>query len=181
MLFTAFVAMCSVRTLEDGYADLETFHRPEDRTISTREYLDVLRLPASLLCILCVMLNVVTDIFVLITLTGHLQQFNLTTMQIGFIYLCLFLSYGISSPLAGKIADLTGKEFLLQFFGSLIILVSFLIIGPSSLINIKSDLKLVIAGLLLKGKFTQLLSCFTVKPTSKTVATFSLLFEHLAN
>lgn len=39
-----------------------------------------------------------------------LFQFKLEPMVVGSIYLCLFLSYGISSPLSGHIADRVVRE-----------------------------------------------------------------------
>ncbi|KAI1295394.1 MFS-type transporter SLC18B1 [Halotydeus destructor] len=152
MLLTSLMAVLSIRT-ESEYRDIETDKRSRtfDDPISFKEYLDVLRLPAAILTILCVMCNVIADIFVLITLSSHLKQFNLTTIQIGFTYLCLFLSYGVSSPLAGRLADRTDQEFILQCFGSLIVVGAFLLIGPSSIFHFETNLKVVIIGLLLKG------------------------------
>lgn len=86
--------------------------------IKVQDYIRLLKIPAAVLAMTCTLLNVASDIFVLITLNSHLTQFNVTHVQSGFVYLCLFLSYGISSPLAGKIADKTDLEFALQCLGS---------------------------------------------------------------
>lgn len=86
--------------------------------IKVQDYIKLLKIPAAILAMTCTLLNVASDIFVLITLNSHLAQFNITHVQSGFVYLCLFLSYGISSPLAGKIADKTDLEFALQSLGS---------------------------------------------------------------
>lgn len=144
--------MCTVRTLRSDYETLEEGYQIRRQTsISISEYLQVLCLPAAGLTILCVMLNVVADIYVLITLNSHLQQFHLTTIEIGCVYLCLFLSYGLSSPIAGRLADRSNHEFLLQFFGSMVIVVAFVIIGPAKWTNLEPKLYLVVIGLLLKG------------------------------
>ena len=89
--------------------------------ISNAEYLAVLKLPETLLAVACTALNVTTDVFVLINLEEHLKPFDLTIVQVGFIYLCLFLSYGLSSPAAGKLGDKTDRELLLQAIGCLCI------------------------------------------------------------
>ena len=152
MLLVSISANFLIRDIEPRYENID-LNRPKQKfTISAREYLDVLKLPAAILTIACVTLNVIADIFVLITMSSHLQQFKLSAIQIGFIYLCLFLSYGISSPLAGKIADRLHCEFLLQSLGSLIIIIALVLIGPIPVLN-NSDASLsrIIVGLLLKG------------------------------
>ena len=133
------------------YQKLSSSDRTSSNDVITiRDYLKVLRLPSAILAVLCTLLNVTSDIFLLITLSTHLQQFNVTAIQTGFIYLCLFISYGISSPVSGKIADHSDLECILQSFGSLIMVVSFLLIGPAFMI-LKPSLVMVIIGLLLKG------------------------------
>ncbi|XP_054717117.1 MFS-type transporter SLC18B1-like [Uloborus diversus] len=104
-------------------------------SLSIREYLRILKLPAGSMILVSVTFNVTADAFILIALSEHLSQFNLTPMIVGSIYLCLFLSYGISSPLSGRIADKWGKEFLLQSGGCLIMTISFVIIGPASFLD----------------------------------------------
>lgn len=86
--------------------------------IEVKDYMGLVRNLPAILAMICTLLNVTSDIFILITLNSHLAQFNITHIQSGFIYLCLFLSYGLSSPLAGKIADKTNLEFALQSLGS---------------------------------------------------------------
>ena len=89
--------------------------------IGVKEYMSVLRLRETMLAAACTALNVATDVFVLINLEDHLKAFDLTMVQVGFIYLCLFLSYGFSSPIAGKIGDKTDRELLLQGLGCIFI------------------------------------------------------------
>lgn len=86
--------------------------------VKIQDYFRLLKVPAAVLAMTCTLLNVASDIFVLITLNLHLKQFDVTHVQSGFVYLCLFLSYGFSSPLAGKLADKTNLEFALQSLGS---------------------------------------------------------------
>lgn len=86
--------------------------------VRVKDYIHLLEIPPAVLAMGCTLVNVASDIFILITLNSHLVQFKMTQLQSGFIYLCLFLSYGFSSPIAGKIADKTDLEFLLQSIGS---------------------------------------------------------------
>lgn len=93
----------------------------QQEVISNDDYMRVLKLPETQVSIACTALNVATDVFILINLGEHIKEFHLTVVQEGFTYLCLFLSYGLSSPLAGKIADRTDRELLLQSIGCLLL------------------------------------------------------------
>ncbi|XP_035226330.1 MFS-type transporter SLC18B1-like [Stegodyphus dumicola] len=125
--------------------------RSELGSLKLKEYLRILKMPAGAMVLVCVTLNVTADAFILIALSEHLSQFQLTPMIVGSIYLCLFLSYGLSSPLAGKIGDKMGGEFLLESGGCLIMALSFIFIGPGSFLEMKPKVGLIVAGLLLKG------------------------------
>ncbi|CAL1265538.1 unnamed protein product [Larinioides sclopetarius] len=119
--------------------------------LTLKEYKGLLRLPAGAMVLVSVTCNVTADAFILIALSEHLVQFHLTPMLVGSIYLCLFLSYGLSSPLAGKIGDKMGGEFLLQSGGCVIMTISFILIGPGSFLQLQPKVGLIVAGLLLKG------------------------------
>lgn len=119
--------------------------------LTLKDYKRILKLPAGAMVLVSVTCNVTADAFILIALSEHLVQFHLTPMLVGSIYLCLFLSYGLSSPLAGKIGDKMGGEFLLQSGGCLIMTFSFILIGPASFLHWQPKVGLIVAGLLLKG------------------------------
>lgn len=153
LVTTSLVSTFSIPNGGHDYQKLtssESTSTSSSEVISLRDYINVLKLPSAILAVLCTLLNVTSDIFLLITLSTHLQQFQVTNIQTGFIYLCLFLSYGISSPLSGKIADHSDFECLLQSFGSFLITIAFMLVGPA-LLFIKSNVTMVIIGLLLKG------------------------------
>ncbi|GFW11961.1 MFS-type transporter SLC18B1 [Trichonephila clavipes] len=120
-------------------------------SLTLKEYKGLLKLPAGAMVLVSVTCNVTADAFILIALSEHLVQFHLTPMMVGSIYLCLFLSYGLSSPLAGKIGDKMGGEFLLQSGGCLIMAISFILIGPGSFLRMQPKIVLIVVGLLLKG------------------------------
>lgn len=123
----------------------------QTESLTLREYRHILKLPAGSMVLVSVTCNVMADAFILIALSEHLTQFNLKPMIVGSIYLCLFLSYGLSSPLSGRIADKMGGEFLLQGGGCLIMTVAFILVGPASFVELTPKVELIVAGLLLKG------------------------------
>lgn len=144
-------ALVAVWTVKLDMVDSYSTPRLRPKPITTSEYVSVLRLSATMITILSVTLNVVADSFIMITLSLHLQQFSLTIMEIGSIYLFLFLAYGVSSPLTGKLADRYGCEFLLQAYGSLILVGAFALIGPAAYMPFKPEVWIIIIALLLKG------------------------------
>lgn len=118
LIITAITSSFTIPSLTQSLA---LKNSPDEKPISNREYLDVLKLPETMLAVACTALNVATDVFVLINLEDHVRHFDLTMVQVGFVYLCLFLSYGVSSPAAGKLGDKTDRELLLQGIGCICI------------------------------------------------------------
>lgn len=115
----ALLVICIISTFT--IPSLATAKSSNEQPITIAEYTAVLKLPETILAVACTALNVATDVFVLINLEDHLRTFDLTMVQVGFVYLCLFLSYGFSSPAAGKLGDKTDHELLLQSIGCLCI------------------------------------------------------------
>ncbi|GIY60895.1 MFS-type transporter SLC18B1 [Caerostris darwini] len=154
--FVSFGSVIIIMSIASYYLISENKGDPNDKqtdpgSLSLKEYHGILKLPAGAMVLVSVTCNVTADAFILIALSEHLVQFHLTPMMVGSIYLCLFLSYGLSSPLAGKIGDKMGGEFLLQSGGCLIMAISFILIGPGSFLNMKPKIVLIVVGLLLKG------------------------------
>ncbi|RWS14016.1 MFS-type transporter-like protein [Dinothrombium tinctorium] len=145
-------------------------------SITTKEYKTLLKLNSTLLAMVCVTLNVVTDNFLLITLNNHIKSYNLQPVTIGFIYMCLFLSYGLSSPLSGRIADITNLEYILQASGAFILVISFLLIGDLFVRSNENQLFAVVVGLLLKGLGAGPLIC-----CSYTACLKAITFRRLAS
>ncbi|XP_022246736.1 MFS-type transporter SLC18B1-like isoform X2 [Limulus polyphemus] len=145
IMLTASASVWTVNTSSDNQS------REKPSALTVQEYLHILKLPATILSILCVTLNVVADAFILITLSDHLQQFSLHPLEVGCVYLCLFISYAFSSPIAGRLADKLKLEYILQCVGSLVLVVSFMLIGPVAFLPLSPKVWLVTVGLLLKG------------------------------
>lgn len=124
--------------------------RNKSQLIETREYIQVLSLSQTLASVACTFLNVATDVFILINLEPHASSLSISTVQMGFVYLCLFLSYGFSSPAAGKLADRTNRELLLQSIGCLLVAFSFLLFAPVAL-PLNKSIVAIVFSLLIKG------------------------------
>ena len=124
--------------------------RNKSQLIESREYIQILSLGPAMASVACTFLNVATDVFILINLEPHASSLSISTVQMGFVYLCLFLSYGFSSPASGKIADKTNRELFLQSIGCVFVAFSFLLFAPILLPMTKSIIAIVLA-LLIKG------------------------------
>lgn len=144
------MSVASYFLIDEEKSDLCEKHRQHE-SLTLKEYKEVLKLPAGTMVLVSVTCNVMADAFILIALSEHLTQFHLKPMVVGSIYLCLFLSYGLSSPLSGRIADKMGGEFLLQGGGCLIMTIAFILIGPASFLEMTPKVGLIVGGLLLKG------------------------------
>nr|XP_045015170.1 MFS-type transporter SLC18B1 isoform X3 [Jaculus jaculus] len=98
-----------------------------------------------------------------------LEKFNLPAGYVGLVFLGLALSYAISSPLFGLLSDKMPhlrKWFLI--FGNLITAGCFMLLGPVPILNIKSQLWLLVLVLVVNGisagmsiipTFPEILSC----------------------
>ncbi|XP_059154912.1 MFS-type transporter SLC18B1-like isoform X2 [Physella acuta] len=88
------------------------------------------------------------------TFADHLQQFDLSTVLIGLIFVIAPGLYGILSPLWGYISDTTKLDGPLIILGNFMCGVGFLFIGPSPFITfLPSKLWIIIIGLILVGSF----------------------------
>ncbi|XP_021108041.1 MFS-type transporter SLC18B1-like [Heterocephalus glaber] len=98
-----------------------------------------------------------------------LSKFNLPAGYLGLVFLGLALSYTISSPLFGLLSDKMPylRKWLLVF-GNLITAVCFMLLGPTPIVHIKSQMWLlvlilvfngVIAGMSTIPTFLEVLSC----------------------
>ncbi|CAD5124688.1 DgyrCDS12952 [Dimorphilus gyrociliatus] len=71
--------------------------------------------------------------FIDVSLAPYLQQFHLSPVQVGGIFLIAPATLALSSPIYGKICDKLGKERSVLIVGISISLIGFLLIGPSKL------------------------------------------------
>ncbi|EDV21432.1 uncharacterized protein TRIADDRAFT_60062 [Trichoplax adhaerens] len=84
------------------------------------------------------------------TLSLHLKPLNLTTSQIGFIFLALPAGYGLFSPVFGYLSDRFGyRPFII--FGSIGMGISLLFVGPAPFIRIKLSIGQSVPSLLALG------------------------------
>ena len=76
----------------------------------------------------------ITSGFLQATLEPHLRQLNLSPLQLGFVFVINGGAYALSAPLWGKLSDKLLSPRLLVLIGSIIVSMSFLLVGPAPFI-----------------------------------------------
>ncbi|GBP22929.1 MFS-type transporter SLC18B1 [Eumeta japonica] len=105
------------------------------------------------------------------TLEPHLRQFNLSTQQIGLIFLLFSSLYGIFSPIWGWVADRIHNHWCMMVWGLFLSTVGLLLLGPCPFLPfLTSDLWLDLVALSILGVSVAL----TLLPTFQGVLTSSI-------
>ncbi|XP_050673368.1 MFS-type transporter SLC18B1-like [Leptidea sinapis] len=105
------------------------------------------------------------------TLEPHLRQFNLSTRQIGLIFLLFSSLYGIFSPIWGWVADRVHNHWCMMVWGLFLSTVGLLLLGPCPFIpGLPEDLWLDLIALCILGVSVSL----TLLPTFQGVLTSSI-------
>lgn len=89
--------------------------------------------------------------FLQATLEPHIRPMNLTPLQIGLVFVSNGLTHAIAGPICGYSCDKGFPERAASTIGALIVVVSFLMIGPCPLLPIENSLPLCIAALSIHG------------------------------
>ncbi|CAH0406057.1 unnamed protein product [Chilo suppressalis] len=105
------------------------------------------------------------------TLEPHLRQFNLTTEQIGLIFLLFSSLYGIFSPIWGWVADRVHNHWCMMVWGLFLSTLGLLLLGPCPFIpGLPRDLWLDLVALSILGISVAL----TLLPTFQGVLASSI-------
>lgn len=113
--------------------------------------LSMLRIPVIWLMVFAVIICAISLSFFDPTLAGHLSQFNLSTIMVGFMFLLCGGFYCVTAPLWGFILDRWHCCNLLMLFGSSATIFSMLFVGPSPFLDIDKNLFLIGLSLAVLG------------------------------
>ena len=89
--------------------------------------------------------------FLQAVLEPHIRPLNLTPFEIGLMFVLNGLTYAICAPIVGFVTDKGLPERVSTAIGSLLVVVAFLLIGPSPLLPIENSLPLCIIALIIHG------------------------------
>ncbi|CAK5074786.1 unnamed protein product [Meloidogyne enterolobii] len=113
--------------------------------------LSMLRIPVIWLMVFAVIICAISLSFFDPTLAGHLAQFNLSTIMVGFMFLLCGGFYCVTAPLWGFILDRWHCCNLLMLFGSTATIFAMLFVGPSPFLDIDKNLFLIGVSLAILG------------------------------
>ena len=85
------------------------------------------------------------------TLAGHLSSFNFSTTFVGLMFLLCESIYTASAPIFGVLIDRWRCSNTVMIFGSILMIISMLLIGPSPLLNLEKNLVLIGLSLAILG------------------------------
>ncbi|XP_070533953.1 MFS-type transporter SLC18B1-like isoform X2 [Ptychodera flava] len=120
--------------------------RPESGSI-----LRLLKTPSIVVTSFCVLAGAMGVSFLDPTLANHLQQFHLDTTAVGLMFLIISASYTIASFFWGYMTDKFDIPKLMMILGNIGSCAAYLYLGPSPILNTKSQLWLAIISMVLLG------------------------------
>ncbi|XP_072046757.1 MFS-type transporter SLC18B1-like [Amphiura filiformis] len=77
------------------------------------------------------------------TMSVHLEQFYLSPMQIGLFYFATTSIYAVTTPMVGYFVDTTGWSRVVILIGLSFSSVGYLIVGPSPMLHLPSELWII--------------------------------------
>ncbi|XP_026763916.2 MFS-type transporter SLC18B1-like [Galleria mellonella] len=133
--------------------------------------LRLVKIPSIIITALVIVVVSNTWAFLDPTLEPHLRQFNLSTEQIGLIFLLFSSLYGIFSPIWGWVADRVHNHWCMMVWGLFLSTIGLLLLGPCPFIpGLPRDLWLDLVALSILGMSVAL----TLLPTFQGVLTSSI-------
>ncbi|XP_060810383.1 MFS-type transporter SLC18B1-like [Amyelois transitella] len=137
----------------------------------TASIMQLVKIPSIIITGLVIVIVSNTWAFLDPTLEPHLRQFNLSTKQIGLIFLLFSSLYGIFSPIWGWVADRVHNHWCMMVWGLFLSSIGLLLLGPCPYIpGLPGDLWLDLVALSILGMSVAL----TLLPTFQGVLTSSI-------
>ncbi|KAM3966487.1 uncharacterized protein ACR2FA_012028 [Aphomia sociella] len=137
----------------------------------TASILQLFKIPSIIITGLVIVVVSNTWAFLDPTLEPHLRQFNLSTKQIGLIFLLFSSLYGIFSPIWGWVADRVHNHWCMMVWGLFLSTIGLLLLGPCPFIpGLPRGLWLDLIALSILGMSVAL----TLLPTFQGVLTSSI-------
>ena len=129
------------------YSNSETGAQEDSKS----SMITLLRVPSILLFTSVVFTASVSNGFILSTLEPHIRLLNLTSLETSFIFVLYGGSFAISAPIWGKVCDCGVSPRLIAMTGTLLIIVSYVFLGPTPESGLNFTLEIVIIGIIFQG------------------------------
>ncbi|XP_077990766.1 MFS-type transporter SLC18B1-like [Glandiceps talaboti] len=159
---------------------------PNDRGPSQRpgSIIQLLKIPPVIMTSICVLVGFMGISFLDPTLADHLSQFDLSTTQIGLMFLINSGTYAISAFLWGWLTDKYNIPKLLMLIGNLASIAGYLYVGPSPLLYMESSLPVTAVALVMLGlslaasvlpTFNEMISAAGLYGMEESIGTYSIV------
>ncbi|XP_046990959.1 MFS-type transporter SLC18B1-like [Schistocerca americana] len=115
------------------------------------QLMKILKVPAVVLDIICIIGTSMSMGFNSSTLEPHLREFKLPPFALGFVFIISGGIYALTAPFVGRLCDKRIYPKKLMAVGNILIIISFSLIGPAPFIPVPTKLWLCILGLIIHG------------------------------
>lgn len=111
----------------------------------------ILKVPAVFLNSVSVVATSISMGYYAATLEPHLRQFDLSPVAMGLMFIISGGTYAMIAPVVGRLCDRWIYPKQVIVFGCLLIMTSFMIVGPAPFLPLPTTLPLCIVGLVIHG------------------------------
>lgn len=118
---------------------------------SSGSIISLVKIPAVALAAYAIIASSISIGFLQATLEPHLRPLELSPFQLGLMFVLNGATYGLFAPLWGWLCDKAVNPRLVVIFGSFVVMVAFIIIGPTPFLPIPTTMPLCILALVLHG------------------------------
>ncbi|XP_064112403.1 MFS-type transporter SLC18B1-like [Macrobrachium nipponense] len=119
---------------------------------SSGNILQLVKVPSIALAAYAIIASSISIGFLQATLEPHLRSFELSPLQLGFMFILNGATYGIFAPLWGWLCDKHINPTIVVIFGAFVIVTSFLMVGPAPFLPIGPiTIPVCIVALILHG------------------------------
>ncbi|XP_002737900.1 MFS-type transporter SLC18B1-like [Saccoglossus kowalevskii] len=155
-----------------------------DESHRSGSLIQLLKIPSIIMTSICVLCGFMGIGFLDPTLADHLSQFDLSATQIGLMFLANSGAYAVSAFFWGWLTDKYDIPKVLMIIGNIASIIGFIYIGPSPLLNIKSELWLVAFSLVMLGlslaasvlpTFNEMLSSARLHGMEENISTYGII------
>ncbi|KAG7163416.1 MFS-type transporter SLC18B1-like [Homarus americanus] len=118
---------------------------------SSGSMISLIKVPAIALAAYAIIASSISIGFLQATLEPHLRPLKLSPFQLGLMFVLNGATYGFFAPLWGWLCDKRINPRIVVIFGSFMVMIAFIIIGPAPFLPIPTTLPLCIFALVLHG------------------------------
>lgn len=118
---------------------------------SRGQFLAALRLPSIILACFAIMSASISIGFLQATLEPHLRPLHLSPLKLGLMFVLNGSTYALTAPCWGWLCDKRLAPRVVTTFGAVVVVISFMFVGPMPFLALETTLPLCITSLVIHG------------------------------